>query len=658
MNNYSRKDSRILVVDDVQKNIQLIGKILRKQGFLVSVAQSGQDALKIVKIAPPDLILMDIIMPRMDGFETCRRLKEDEESKSIPVIFLSALSEIKDKVTGFKVGGVDYVTKPIEAEELLARIDLHLTLKALQGELEKQVDIQTQELLKTNEALRKREEEYRSVMKAVPDPIIVYDLEGRPVYLNPAFTRVFGWTWKEMTGKKKINLVVEGELERTEQAIQKTLRNGYLTDFETRRYTKEGDILDVSISGATYLNKEGQIMGMVFNLRDITEHKLLEQQLRHSQKMEAIGTLAGGIAHNFNNILSCIFGFTELVRIKLSGDEKAKKNLDQIVAAGIRARDLVKHILTFSRQTDVQRNSIRITPLLKESLKFIQAALPKNIKIRHDFDVSHRMVMGDPSQIQQVLMNLLTNASHSMKKNGGVLDVTLKAVEIHGDETSRPKELKEGRYLILTVTDTGCGIPKDVIGRIFEPFYTTKGRGEGTGLGLSTVYGIVKDMGGAVSVYSEPYTGTTFQVFFPEYQQERSMDTDSSGNSPLKGKGRILLVDDEELIVNWSHQLLVELGYEVVGTTSSLEAFELFKQSPNEFDVVITDMVMADMTGLELSNQLINIRPDIPIILFTGANEGLTPEIIKNNRVSYIITKPMTADELAEAVHKTLFCGS
>lgn len=319
MKTYSKKNNRILVVDDVLKNIQVIGKILREQGFMVSVAQSGKDALKIVSMAPPDLILLDILMPEMDGFETCRRLKQDKASRAIPVIFLSALSEIKDKVTGFKIGAVDYITKPIETEELLARIDLHLTVKSLQEDLENQVQIRTRELVEANKALKKREEEYRSVMRAVPDPIIVYDLEGKTVYLNPAFTRIFGWTRKELVGKKP-NFVVEGEEEKTEQAMERTFREGYITDFETCRYTKEGEILEVSISGAAYHNSEGQNIGIVINLKDITEWKQTQEIMIQNERMMSLGGLAAGMAHEIKNPLSAIIQNSQVLQNRIFQD--------------------------------------------------------------------------------------------------------------------------------------------------------------------------------------------------------------------------------------------------------------------------------------------------------------------------------------------------
>jgi PAS domain S-box-containing protein len=788
MNNYNKKNNRILVVDDLLKNIQVVGKILRDQGFLVSVAQSGKDALTIVKKNLPDLILLDIMMPEMDGFETCKHLKSDEHSKNIPVIFLSALSETKDKVKGFKIGAVDYVTKPIETEELLSRIDLHLTVKSLKENLEKQVQIQTQELVTINEALSKREEEYRSVMKAVPDPIIVFDLQGRAVYLNPAFTRVFGWTMEEMVDRG-FHFVVEGEKDKTRKAIDTIFRDGYLSGFESRRYSKNGDILDVSMSGAAHKDDNGDVIGIVVNLRDITEWKKtqeiivqsekryrlladnatdniwilqlsslkfsysspsverimgyssdkmlslelkefiteeslkdvysmislelerdntndfdpnrhnvielemikkdgskiwtevtasflrdsegkpdrvlgitrditeriqLERQLQQSQKMEAIGTLAGGIAHDFNNILSSVFGFAELVKMKLKGDEKIKKNVDQILAAGIRARDLVRHILTFSRQTDVKKSLIKIDPLIKESLNFIRATVPKNIEIRQRFELSEKKVLADSSQIQQIAMNLFTNAAQSMKKDGGVLDVIMERVKIKSGEGNQRVDLKPGRYLQLTVKDSGCGIKKKDMVRIFEPFFTTKPRGEGTGLGLSTVYGIINNMGGVITLDSEQEVGTTFKVFFPEHHGESDNENNLPSSLLTKGKGRILLVDDEEPIVNWCRQFLIALGYEVVGMTSSKEALNLFKEDPDGFDLVLTDRAMPEINGLELSKKLIAIRSDIPIVLCTGFNEELTPEKLKKSGILSLIMKPMVATEFAESINNAL----
>lgn len=788
MNNYNKKNNRILVVDDQLKNIQVVGKILRDQGFMVSVAQSGKDALEIVKMTLPDLILLDIIMPDMDGFETCEHLKREEHSKDVPVIFLSALSETKDKVKGFKVGAVDFVSKPIETEELLSRIDLHLTVKSLKDNLEKQVQIQTKELLSTNEALRRREEEYKSVMKAVPDPIIVFDLKGRAVYLNPAFTRVFGWNLEEMVDRND-HFVVESEKGKTKDAIETIFRDGYISGFESQRYSKNGDLLDVSISGAAQKDDTGKVIGIVVNLRDITEwkktrekivqsekryrlladnatdniwilqldtlsftysspsverilgyssaeimsldlkdfireeslksvynmisyelemeknsnidpnrhnvielemikkngskiwtevtasflrdsdgkpvrvlgitrditeRKQLERQLQQSQKMEAIGTLAGGIAHDFNNILSAVFGFAELVKMKLKGDEKIKSNVDQILAAGVRARDLVKHILTFSRQTDVKKGLLKITPLMKESLKFIQATVPKNIEIREQFKLSENKVMADPSQIQQIAMNLFTNAAQSMKKDGGVLDVALEEVLIKPDQVYHGANLKPGRYIQLTVKDTGHGIKPENMERIFEPFFTTKSRGEGTGLGLSTVYGIVNNMGGVITVESEPDVGTTFKVFFPEHRGETSKTGFSTNSDLIKGKGRILVVDDEEPIVNWCRQFLIALGYEVVGNTSSKVALNLFKEDPDYFDLVLTDMAMPEMSGTELSKQLIALRPDIPIVLCTGFTKELSPEQLKEHGIISVIMKPMVASEFAESINNAL----
>lgn len=505
---------------------------------------------------------------------------------------------------------------------------------------------------RAEEALRESEEKYRTVLEANPDPLVVYDIEGKVIYFNPAFTRAFGWTLAERLGNKMDVFVPAETWRETKMMIKKVLAGERFSGIETFRYNKKGETIPVSVSGAIYKDKNGNPIGSVINLRDISHQKKLEAQLKQAQKMEAIGTLAGGIAHDFNNILSSVIGYTELALDNEKRGSFQYKNLQEVLSAGNRAKDLVKQILTFSRQVDQKQKPIQVKPIVKEALKMLRASIPSTVKIEQNVQ-SDALVMGDPTQIHQILMNLCTNAAHAMEDNAGLLTVSLLDAELDSDVISNHPNLKPGPYIKITVSDTGDGISPDVMEKIFDPFFTTKEKGKGTGLGLSVVHGIVRSHGGDIYVYSEPGKGSTFEVclpviesrFKPEERAERPIPT---------GTERILFIDDEPVIINLSKQILESLGYDVVARNSSIEALELFKENKDRFDLVITDMTMPHMTGEQLAEKLMQIRPDIPVLLCTGFSFMIDEQKALDMGIRAFIPKPILKREIAEAIRKVL----
>jgi PAS domain S-box-containing protein len=522
--------------------------------------------------------------------------------------------------------------------------------------LEKQVKERTQQLLAV-------EQRYRRLFEESQDMVFIVTPAGKLVEVNPAGVELLGCqSREEMLGVPSIIHFYLHPADRTtfRREIEK---QGYVKDYELTYKRRDGELVTVLETATVERDETGKIVAYRGIARDITEQKRLEEQLIQAQKMEAIGKLAGGIAHDFNNILAVIMGLAELMRDELpEGVEEfdnarinwLRKSTNSIVNAADRGAELVKQILTFSRQSKQERKPTDLCRIIKDSLSLLRSILPATIEIRQEIPPGPKVVLADVTQLRQVMMNFGTNAAHAMRESGGVLEVRLDEIDLDEETAKNYNDINSGPYLRLTVNDTGHGMAPELMKRIFEPYFTTKKLGEGTGMGLAVIHGIVKSHGGDISVRSELGKGTTFQVFLP-YLGERKMAPQKQAADKIPGGcEQILLVDDETRLVEAVGGILKKMGYRVKEISNPLDALALFREQPGQFDLVISDVTMPHLTGLQLAREIRGINPDIPIILCSGFGSAVTREQIKTLGISHFITKPINRSNLARVIRKVL----
>ncbi len=503
------------------------------------------------------------------------------------------------------------------------------------------------------EALKKSEEKLRAVFETIGDGIDILNINGDILDSNEAFLQMFGYSCKEdVIGKNASEFFAPKELKRAIDTIN-NVQDGVKSKTQEFRLKKfSGEEFDAETTHAIIFDDSEKPIGFVAVTRDITKRKQAEKQLQQTQKMEAVGTLAGGIAHDFNNMLGVIIGNTELAMDEVPEWSPARHNLEQIETASLRSKDVVKQLLSFCRRTDPEQKPVNISPIIKDSLKFLRSSIPTSIEIQRTIPDTSGTILATPTQIHQVMMNLCINAAHVMSENGGTMEVSVSDIEIAKDEIQDPA-LTQGQYVKISVRDTGDGISKENLNRIFDPYFTTKEVGKGSGLGLSVVHGIVQNHNGVVSVDSEVGIGTTFDVFFPVVEEEPATKEDTDTTIPT-GNEKILFVDDEEAILSMTSEMLERLGYTVTPKSSGMDILETFQAQPESFDLIISDMTMPNITGDKLAERLQQIRPDIPIILCTGFSDRINDEKAKSIGIRALVMKPIVKSVLAKTIRKVL----
>jgi PAS domain S-box-containing protein len=502
---------------------------------------------------------------------------------------------------------------------------------------------------------RESEERFRAIFEHSAVGVAQIDTKtGQFLRINKKFCDIVGYTRDEMTAATFMKITHPDDLKTDLDNIEK-LKAGKIREFtyEKRYFRKDGSIVWVNLALSPMWDIDQKPTYHIAVIEDITERKRLESQLQQAHKMEAIGTLSGGIAHDFNNILGIIVGNTEIAMMDVPEWSPARGNLEEVRKACIRARDLVRQILAFSRMSTKELKPLRLSPIIKESLKLLRSSIPTTIEIRRNISSKSDTINADPTEINQILLNLCTNAAHAMREKGGILEVSLEDAEIDEEAVTLHHGLTPGRYIRLTVSDTGNGIEPGIMERIFDPYFTTKEVGEGTGMGLAVAQGIIKNHGGALSVKSKPGEGATFYVFLPITEIESEGELETIESLP-KGNERILFVDDEKAMVDAVQPMLEHLGYKVTARTSSIEALEAFSNKQNAFDLVITDMTMPNMAGIDLTKELLKIRPDIPIILCTGYSEMIDKDKAKKLGISKFAMKPLVLSEIAVTIREVL----
>ncbi|MCP4221316.1 MAG: PAS domain S-box protein [bacterium] len=572
----------------------------------------------------------------------------------------------------------DHSAWMIIVHDLTERIAMERQLHEYKNKLEAMVNERTLELLmslkklraeagerkKTELAIIKSEKKFRSIIEKSLDGIFLVNEEGFVIEWNDAQQSIFGVHRNKALGRK-IWDVQFGVLpkEKRNDAMYKELKNFWTSFLETgiapfknnllgtRIERSDGSVRDLQQLFFSIGTDKGSMMACT--TRDITTKLAMEKNFSQSQKMEAMGKLAGGIAHDFNNMLGGIIGYTELAMRKTAKRSAGMKYMNEVLTAGKRASELVKQILIFSRREEKQKEPVRMSLIVKEALKLLHSSIPAPIELVAVIEAENRLILADSTQIHQIIMNLCTNAAHAMKGRDGIIEVKLVDEDV---DAHLYKGLGAGLHLRLTISDTGCGMKQEILDQIFEPFFTTKAEGEGTGMGLAVVHGIVQSHDGYIGVYSEEGEGTTFSILLPVITAAVNKQAKES-DVILGGHERILLVEDDAMLAEAEEKMLQELGYDVTVMKSGSEAAEIFSRVPHHFDIVITDYAMTRMTGTQLIRHIREIRTDIPVILCTGFSNVTTPEEMKELDIGTVIMKPLDLEHTANTIRKLLAKG-
>jgi PAS domain S-box-containing protein len=625
-----------------------------------------------------------------DGKSTTRRGEFTLQTAGgdwMPVLFSSAPLETGNK-PGICLTFADLTAQKQAEEELRkAHDELEIKVQERTAELERsnrELRAEIAERKRIEEALRESEQRFRQLTTAAFEGIGISN-RGVVIDANAQLAAMLGCELDELIGRPVADFIVPESL----GLVMDHIKSGSTEVYEHLSRRKDGSIFPTEARGRTMPWKGRMVR--VTALRDITERKRAEEELRkafdelearvrertselatavgdlkgeiarrekaeqqllQAQKLESIGTLTGGIAHDFNNVLGVVVINSEMALLDLPAGAGVRKHLELILKSGERGRDLVRQMLLFSRKSEKKQEILALSPLIKETFKLLRSSIPTTIEMRLILETESDAVYADPSQIQQVFMNLCTNAAYAMRGTTGSIDVFLRGITFGSTDIPEP-DMEAGDYLVLTVKDTGSGMNEEVKRRIFEPFFTTKPVGEGTGLGLSVVHGIVKSHKGNITVYSEPGRGSVFKVYLPKAVTPVAEKAEAPKPIP-KGKERVLFVDDEEIIVQSMRNMLERLGYKVTTVTESEEALKLFSGKPSEFDLVITDQTMPGMTGQELGKEFMRIRPDIPVILCTGYSDMISSEKATAMGFRGFVMKPFTLRESAELVRRVL----
>ena len=552
-------------------------------------------------------------------------------------------------------------------------------LKQIGRELENRVETRATELRQANsqlkieihhrkiteKALRESERKLSTLLASLPG--MAYrcknDINWTMEFVSNGCEKVTGYRADQLVENRHIAygaIIHPDDADRVWETIQDALRQRCPFQMEYRIVDPKNNEKWVWEQGSGVFSDAGDLLALEGFISDISDRKQaeaeqekLQAQLRQSHKMEAVGTLAGGIAHDVNNILGIIIGNAELAMLDLPDQDPVQLYMQEILEAGHRAKDIVRQLLSFSRKSEEDRKPINLIPIVKESLKLMRASTPANIEIRQNIPDHCHTISGDLTQIHQIMINICTNASHAMQAGGGTLDIRIEDIVLKNWKSTGDFTLPPGKYVKLSISDTGHGMLPEMLEHIFNPYFTTKEVGKGSGMGLAVVHGIVKNHQGAIAVTSKPNIGTTFDIFFPAVEASAEQEIKIEVDLP-RGNERILLIDDEEALVNAGRQRLQKLGYTVESRTDPYDALDLFQKSPDNFDIIISDLTMPRISGDELIRKILKIRPDVKAIICTGYNETLNEEKVSQIGIDALLIKPVNSHQLAVTVRNIL----